>query len=67
MIIGVKGGHGPTKCTETKDFVLYSKVSFAQGVVADHAASLIVISYDRARLWTMKTIVLIIDLSTFSS
>ena len=38
--------------TETKDFVLYNEVSFAQGVIVDHAPLIIVASYAGARLWT---------------
>ena len=43
-----------TDTTGTKDFVLYSKVSFAQGVIVDHIPLTIVASYAGARLWTMK-------------
>ena len=50
----------------TKDFVLYSEVSFAQGVTVDHAPLTIVASYAGARLWTMKSVVLMKDLSIFS-
>ena len=35
-----------TDTTETKDFVLYSEVSFAQGVIIDHAPLTIMASYD---------------------
>ena len=52
--------------TGTKDFVLYSEVSFAQGVIVDHAPLTIVASYAGARLWTMKSVVLIKDLLIFS-
>ena len=34
----------------TKDFVLYSEVSFAQGITVDHAPLLILASYAGARL-----------------
>ena len=34
-----------------KDFVLYSEVSFAQGVIVDHAPLAIVASYAGARIW----------------
>ena len=40
--------------TGTKHFVLYSKVSFVQGVIVDHAPLIIVATYAGARLWTMK-------------
>ena len=40
--------------------VLYSEVSFAQGVIVDHAPLTIMASYAGARLWTMKSAVLII-------
>ena len=40
--------------TGTKDFVLYSEVSFAQGVIVDHAPLTIVASYAGARLWIMN-------------
>ena len=55
--------------TGTKHFVLYSKVSFAQGLIVDHAPLTIIIvaSYAGARLWTMKSVVLMKDLLTFSS
>ena len=52
--------------TGTKDFVLYSEVSFAQGVIADHTPLTIVASYAGARLWTMKSVVLMKDLLLFS-
>ena len=42
-----------TDTTGTKDFVLCSEVSFAQGVIVDHAPLTIVASYAGARLWTM--------------
>ena len=48
-----------TDTTGTKDFVHV----LCSGVLADHAPSSIVISYDGARLQTMKMILLIIDLS----
>ena len=56
-----------TDTTGTKHFVLYSDVSFAQGVIVDHAPLIIVGSYAGARLWTMKSVVLMKDLLTFSS
>ena len=56
-----------TDTTGTKDFVLYSEVSFAQELVGDHAPLIILFHYDGASLWTMKLIVLIRDLSIFSS
>ena len=40
--------------TGTKNFVLYSEVSFAQGVIVDHAPLTIVANYAGARLWIMK-------------
>ena len=52
--------------TGTKDFVLYSEVSFAQGVIADHAPLTIMASYAGARLWTMKSVVLMKDPLLFS-
>ena len=52
--------------TGTKYFVLYSEVSFAQGVIIDHTPLTIVASYAGARLWTMKSVVLIKDLLIFS-
>ena len=39
---------------ETKDFVLYSEVSFAQRVKFDHAPLIIMASRAEVRLWTMK-------------
>ena len=36
------------------NFVHYSKVSFAQGLVTDHAPLRIAANYDRTRLRTMK-------------
>ena len=50
-----------TDTTGTKDFVLYSEVSFVQesGVIVDHAPLTIVARYAGARLWTMKSVVLI--------
>ena len=39
-----------TDITGTKDFVLYGEVSFAQGVIVDHAPLTIVASYAGARL-----------------
>ena len=38
----------------TKDFVLYSVVSLAQGLVVDHTPPTIVASHDKAILSTMK-------------
>ena len=55
-----------TDTTGTKYFVLYSEVSFTQGVIVDHAPLIIVASYAGARLWTMKSVVLIKDLLIFS-
>ena len=55
-----------TDTTGAKDFVLYSKVSFAQGVIVDHAPLTIMASYAGARLWTMKSVVLMKDLLLFS-
>ena len=55
-----------TDTTGTKDFVLYSKVSFAQGVIVDHAPLAILASCAGASLWTMKSVVLIEDLLIFS-
>ena len=52
--------------TGTKDFVLYSEVSFAQGVIVDHAPLTVVASYAGVRLWTMKLVVLIKNLLIFS-
>ena len=52
-----------TDTTGTKDFVFYSEVSFAQGVIVDHAPLTIVASYAGARLWTIKSVVLILILS----
>ena len=52
--------------TGTKDFVLYSEVSFAQWVIVDHAPLTIVASYAGDRLWTMKPVVSIKDLLIFS-
>ena len=46
----------------TKDFVLYSEVSLAQGVIVDHVSLTIVDSYAGARLWTMKSVVLMKDI-----
>ena len=51
----------------TKNFVRYSEVSLAQGLVIDHASPTIAASYDKALLWTTKKIVLMRDLSTDSS
>ena len=44
-------------------FVIYSEVSFAQEVIVDHAPLTVMASYDGARLRTMKSVVLIKDLS----
>ena len=52
-----------TDTTGTKHFVLYSEVSFAQGVIVDHAPLTFVASYAGARLWTMKSVVFIKDLN----
>ena len=38
----------------TKDFVLYSRVPFAQGVILDHTPLTIMDSFAGARLRTMK-------------
>ena len=59
---GIQWNPSITDTTGTKDFVLYSEVSFAQGVIADHAPLTIVANYAGARLWTMKSVVLIKDL-----
>ena len=41
--------------TGIKDFVLYSEMFFAQGVIVDHAPLTIVARYAGARLWIMKS------------
>ena len=46
----------------TKDFVLYSEVSFAQWVIVDHTPPTIVANYAGARQWTMKLVVLMKEL-----
>ena len=66
MHTDIQWSHSITDTTGTKDFILYSKVSFAQGVIVDHAPLTIVASYAGARLWTMKSVVLIKDLLIFS-
>ena len=43
----------------TKNFVRYSEVSLAQGLVVDHAPITITASYDKALLWTTKKTVLL--------
>ena len=48
--------------TGTKDFVLYSEVFFTQGVIVDHTPLTIMASYAGARLWTMKSVVLLSDI-----
>ena len=42
----------------TKNFVHYSEVSLAQGLVVDHAPPTIAASYDKALLWTTTKTVL---------
>ena len=42
-------------------FVLYSEVSFAQGVIVDHAPLTIIASYAGAGMWTMISVVVIKD------
>ena len=54
-----------TDTTGTKEFVLYSKVSLDQGLVVDHAPPTIMANHDKARLSTMKKMVLIRDLLIF--
>ena len=66
VVIQVQWSPSITDTTETKDFVLYSEVSFAQGVIVDHVSLTTVASYAGARLWTMKSVVLIKDLLIFS-
>ena len=66
VIIHVQWSPSLTDTTGTKDFVLYSEVSFAQGVIIDHAPLIIVASYVGARLWTMTSVVLMNDLLFFS-
>ena len=51
-----------TDTTGTKGFVLHSEVSFAQGVIVDHAPLTVVANYAEARLWIIKSVVLIKDL-----
>ena len=51
-----------TDTTGTKDFVLYSDVSFAfggGGVLVDHVPLTTMAIYATARLWTTKSVVLI--------
>ena len=67
MIYDMQWNPSITDTTGTKNFVLYSEVSFAQGVIVDHAPLIIVASYAGARLWTMKSVVLIKELLIFSS
>ena len=52
--------------TGTNDFALYSEVFFAQGVIIDHAPLAIVASCAGARLWTIKSVILVKDLLIFS-
>ena len=44
---------------------VYSEVTLAQGVIVDNAPLTVVVSYAGARLWTMKSVVLMIDLLIF--
>ena len=62
----IQWNHSITDTTGTEDFVLYSKVSFAQGVIVDHAPLTVDTNYAGAILWTMKSVVLIKDLLIFS-
>ena len=55
-----------TDTNGTKNFVLYSKVLFAQRVIVDHAPHTVVACDAGARLWTMKSVVLIKCLLIFS-
>ena len=58
-----------TDTTGSKDFVLYSEVSFARRagvVIVDHAPLTIMASYAGATLWTMNSVVLIKYLLIFS-
>ena len=48
-----------TDITVTKDFILYSKVPLAQGLVVDHAPPTIVANHDKTRLLTMRKTVII--------
>ena len=52
--------------TGTKDIVLYSEVSFAQEVIVNPTPLTFVANYAGARLWAMKSVVLIKDLLIFS-
>ena len=66
MLFHIQWSPSITDTTGTKDFVLYSEVSLAQGMIVDHAPLTIVASYAGARLWTMKSVVLMKDILTFS-
>ena len=53
----------PSIMDTTGTFVLYSEESFAQGLFkVDHAPLTIVASYAGERQWTMKSVLLMIDL-----
>ena len=52
--------------TGTKDYVLYSEVSFAQGVIVYHVPRTIVANHAGARLWIINSVVLIKDLLIFT-
>ena len=47
-------------------FCPYSEVSFAQGVIVDHASLTIMASYAGVRLWTMKSVVVMKELLLFT-
>ena len=68
LVIGFQLQWSPSimDTTGTNDFVLYNEVSFAQGVIVDHAPLTIVASYAGARLWIMKLVLLTKDLLIFS-
>ena len=66
LSVYMQWSHSITDTTRTRDFVLYSEVSLAQGVIIDHTPLSIMANYAGARLWTMKSIVLMKDLLIFS-
>ena len=66
MLIQIQWNPSKADTIGTKNFVRCSEVSFAQGLVVDHAPPTIAASYDKALLRTTMKTVLMRDLSTDS-
>ena len=64
--VGIQWNPSKTDTTRTQDFVLFSEVSLAQGLIVDHAPLPVVANSNAARLRAMKPTSSIRTLLNFS-